>query len=1576
MSRKRSHKRYELENLEPRILLSGDPLVGALASLAPGGPESEESALTSLEEVLASEESNAYSPSSSDSASYDPAASLDDIFSGLTGGDVDEPEEPVGADETYDVNFAIGDRQETQILLGLTELVRLAESVELSEVMASALPGLGDTSLGELIGLVEILDSRLAKPVYDYFGDAVDPPTAEGILQALAESLNTLGDLGIKVSSLEGGFVSADGELRFDVAFTATREGQLLLGDEETGSDQPHPADYVATLEFDISFGVDLDQADGFFLVVRAFKVNLTVSTADSQAGSSISGQPLEARVDVGFDAAAGADGRLTLGELQAITAGNVDLDSETAGSLLDTENANIAPTAITSAIEGSEGGTAERGIVVDKGPTGHSELTLGPTTLIEIRGVTAGTGLNTYDQIVVAGNAELGGTLDIVLNGFTPAPGDIFEVVTYGSSTGAFSDFTGLDLGGGLTLAPVQGPEGLLLITIDLSAVAGLLVTIQNKLDDYINNVVSGDLTIPFGSIELGGFLQLLDLSLTFTGIQDDGSIITGGSVTFTAGSAVFFPGQALFAGVSDGADPEAVAISGTYDIGAGTFSLDVDQLDVMVLGVLSAHAETLTVNYNPAGTFVLDVAQLDVTVAGFVSVSGSFSFQETAGEILAVGDNVTVRMEVTSSVYVELAGAEFGLIASPGQIAFELKNGTLDIHLGDFANITTTTVFVQYTNLATTVAPNTTITAGAIDHTFVAGIASSTIAFAVNGLNVDIGGVFNLNGNLGFSKVGLSPTAEILAVGSNLTVRLEATSSVHVELAGADFGLIAGVGKTIFELNASGTGTSAPALDIHLTDFATATATSVFVRYSAIAPTSTVAANTTISIGPSLSYTFASAIEANTIAVAIGGLDVDIGGVFNLTGSLGFSRVGLIPAEILAVGSNLTVRLEATSSVYVELAGADFGLIAGVGKTIFELNASGTGTSAPALDIHLTDFATATATSVFVRYSAIAPTSTVAANTTISIGPSLSYTFASAIEANTIAVAIGGLDVDIGGVFNLTGSLGFSRVGLIPAEILAVGSNVRVRLEATSSVYVELAGADFGLIAGAGKTIFELNASGPATGPSAPALDIHLSDFVGATATSVFVRYSGPLVTSTVAANTTISIGPSLDYTFASAIVPNTIAVAIGGLDVDIGGVFTLTGSLGFSRTGLVAEILAVGSNVTVRLEATSSVYVELAGADFGLIAGAGKTIFELNASGPATGPSAPALDIHLSDFVGATATSVFVRYSGPLVTSTVAANTTISIGPSLDYTFASAIVPNTIAVAIGGLDVDIGGVFTLTGSLGFSRTGLVAEILAVGSNVTVRLEATSSVYVELAGADFGLIAGAGKTIFELNASGPATGPSAPALDIHLGDFANITATSVFVRYSGPLVTSTVAANTTISIGPSLDYTFASAIVPNTIAVAVGGLNVDIGGVFHLSGSLGFSRTGTIPEILAVGSNVTVRLEATSSVYAELAGADFGLISRAGQLNDPRQSRGLISVSPSKGPVKSRLKAADAPTPCSAPPNAAPPAPAAKCIPARIVCPSPPWKRNSLALRNSSLSNGVSVPESSGQSRLHSSP
>ena len=70
---------------------------------------------------------------------------------------------------------------------------------------------------------------------------------------------------------------------------------------------------------------------------------------------------------------------------------------------------------------------------------------------------------------------------------------------------------------------------------------------------------------------------------------------------------------------------------------------------------------------------------------------------------------------------------------------------------------------------------------------------------------------------------------------------------------------------------------------------------------------------------------------------------------------------------------------------------------------------------------------------------------------------------------------------------------------------------------------------------------------------------------------------------------------------------------------------------------------------------------------------------------------------------------------------------------------------------------------------------------------------------------------------------------------------------------------------------------------------------------------------------------------------------------------LSDPRQSRGLISMSPSKGHVKSRLKAAYAPTACSAAPTVAPPAPGAECILERLLPPAPPLRRSSPVPRNS---------------------
>ena len=61
----------------------------------------------------------------------------------------------------------------------------------------------------------------------------------------------------------------------------------------------------------------------------------------------------------------------------------------------------------------------------------------------VEIGGTTAG---SQYDQLVINGMANLGGTLNVtLLNGFVPIPGNTFRVLTFGFSSGSFATITGL---------------------------------------------------------------------------------------------------------------------------------------------------------------------------------------------------------------------------------------------------------------------------------------------------------------------------------------------------------------------------------------------------------------------------------------------------------------------------------------------------------------------------------------------------------------------------------------------------------------------------------------------------------------------------------------------------------------------------------------------------------------------------------------------------------------------------------------------------------------------------------------------------------------------------------------------------------------------------------------------------------------------------------------------------------------------------------------------------------------------------------------------------------------------------
>jgi len=71
----------------------------------------------------------------------------------------------------------------------------------------------------------------------------------------------------------------------------------------------------------------------------------------------------------------------------------------------------------------------------------------------------------SSFGQVVVTGQASLGGTLEINLTGgFDPAIGETFTIMTYGSLSGDFANVTGLDIGGGKVLQRSTNPTNMVL--------------------------------------------------------------------------------------------------------------------------------------------------------------------------------------------------------------------------------------------------------------------------------------------------------------------------------------------------------------------------------------------------------------------------------------------------------------------------------------------------------------------------------------------------------------------------------------------------------------------------------------------------------------------------------------------------------------------------------------------------------------------------------------------------------------------------------------------------------------------------------------------------------------------------------------------------------------------------------------------------------------------------------------------------------------------------------------------------------------------------------------------------------
>ena len=136
-------------------------------------------------------------------------------------------------------------------------------------------------------------------------------------------------------------------------------------------------------------------------------------------------------------------------------------------GTLSGSGNIGGAVTSAGTVMPGSSPGTLNLMNTYVQADTG--------TLQIEIGGATVGNG---YDQLNVTGSATLAGTLAVSLvNGFTPQLGDSFEIMTFGSLAGQFSNVTGLGIAPGLQWDVAYGSTNITLTAAAENTLIGSVI-------------------------------------------------------------------------------------------------------------------------------------------------------------------------------------------------------------------------------------------------------------------------------------------------------------------------------------------------------------------------------------------------------------------------------------------------------------------------------------------------------------------------------------------------------------------------------------------------------------------------------------------------------------------------------------------------------------------------------------------------------------------------------------------------------------------------------------------------------------------------------------------------------------------------------------------------------------------------------------------------------------------------------------------------------------------------------------------------------------------------------------------
>jgi RHS repeat-associated protein len=474
--------------------------------------------------------------------------------------------------------------------------------------------------------------------------------------------------------------------------------------------------------------------------------------------------------------------GKITLGGSGATVSGIANLTS-TMGSFALIGGANF-----TTAGDLNNSGSLTVGAGSTLTVTGNASQTATGKLNIQMGGTPAS---GQFGQVVAKGTATVAGTFNVALvNGFGPAAGQNFQVLSFASASGTFAAFTGLSpfftvsqTAASLSLVDSSANAVDLVlsnVTGPTTATAGQSITVNWKVSNPGSQAASGSWQ---DSVYLSATPTVTAASILLGAAPHTGGLAAGGSYdgSLTAALGPVPPGFYYVLVQADSLYQVPDPSRANNALAASTGQLNVS-LPALTLGTAlndsftaadQDHYYQVTVPAGGALTIALISAAANGAAALYVgqcTLPTPFNFEQAADAGNQPSQTVTVPQVLTAGTYYVLAHSVAGAAATAGYTLIAAQSSALavsDISSYAGGNAGNVTIEIDGTNFApaasaTLTLGSNTITASAIDF-----VTSSQI-FATFNLSGVAAGSYTLKLQQGANSATAPIRFQVVAVPS----------------------------------------------------------------------------------------------------------------------------------------------------------------------------------------------------------------------------------------------------------------------------------------------------------------------------------------------------------------------------------------------------------------------------------------------------------------------------------------------------------------------------------------------------------------------------------------------------------------------------------------------------------------------------------------------------------------------------------------------------------------------------------------------------------------------------------------